>query len=105
MPLLIQSRYRGLPVYQVEQPDGSTRATVAIRPSTPPVRTAQPFRHTVAGLEGIEYLAWRYYGSSDAWWRIAEANPLAFPLDLAPGASVAIPALEDLGRIERTRSF
>jgi hypothetical protein len=104
MPITIRSRYHGLTVQAIEAPDGSVRATVALRPPTPPQPRTQLYKHLVTGVENIEYLAWRYYGSSDAWWRIAEANPLAFPLDVKPGTPIAVPAADDLGRVVRTRS-
>ena len=105
MPIPLTSRYHGTPIYPARDAHGETHPTVGIRPSTPPEPGTPLFRHRVTGVESLEYLAWRYYGTSDAWWRIAEANALVFPLDLKPGATVALPAPEDLGEVKRTRRF
>lgn len=105
MPLPLTSRYHGAPVYPARDAEGEVHPTVGIRPPTPPAPGTQMFRHRVTGLESLEYLAWRYYGTSEQWWRIAEANALVFPLDLKPGAPLAIPAPDDLGRVTRDRRF
>jgi len=105
MPITTQSRYSGVAIFDLEHSDGSLRATVAIRPSTAISSGTSLYRHVITGVENVEYLAWRFYGSSDAWWRIAEANPLAFPLDIKPGSAVAIPTPDDMGRVVRTRRF
>ncbi|MGY1694624.1 hypothetical protein ACI780_06875 [Geodermatophilus sp. SYSU D00814] len=61
----------------------------------------------MSGLEDLEYLAWRLLGSSESWWRIADANPLAFPLDLRPGdtLTVAVAADAGTGQVDRERVF
>lgn len=105
MPVSSTSRYKGMPVYTVDDPRRGPTATVGIRETTPVTSKTQLFRHAIAGVETIESLAHRYYGMSDAWWRIAEANPLMFPLDLRPGVSLAIPGIDEVGRIDRTRRF
>jgi hypothetical protein len=105
MPVSNTSRYFGLAVYEAEDSDQISHPTVAIRPTTPLVEGATFYRHPITGVEDIEYLAWRYYGSSDSWWRIAEANELVFPLDLKPGMTLNIPAPGDIGRVVRTRRF
>jgi hypothetical protein len=59
----------------------------------------------LTGVESLEYLAWRFYGRSTAWWQIADANALVFPLDYRAGTSVALPQPSGVGRVLRTRSF
>jgi nucleoid-associated protein YgaU len=105
MPVLITSRYAQAQVYDATDAAGVRHATVAIRPSTPPPPGTPLYRHTVTGVETIEYLAWRYYGNSAQWWRIAEANPLVFPTDIQPGTVLNIPGSRDIGTIVRNRSF
>lgn len=105
MTIAITSRYYGLPVYTAVDSQGKSHATVAIRPPAPPAPATATYHHVLTGVEDIEYLAWRFYASSADWWRIAEANPLLFPLDLTPGTSVNIVSPGAVGRIERTRSF
>ncbi len=105
MPVSITSRYTNAPIYDATDAQGESHPTVAIRPSTPPAPGTTLYQHILIGAETMEYLAWRYYGSSSSWWRIAEANPLVFPLDPPAGAAIAIPSAGDVGRIERTRRF
>lgn len=104
MPVSSTSRYQGMPVYTVDDPRRGQVATVGIRETTPVTGDAL-FRHAITGVETIESLAQRFYGASDEWWRIAEANPLVFPLDLRAGFGLAIPGIDDVGRIDRTRRF
>ena len=105
MPVSNTSRYFGLDVYDAEDADGVTHPTVSIRPSTPLPQNTTFYRHPITGVEDIEYVAFRFFGSSDSWWRIAEANELFFPLDLKPGMTINVPAPGDVGRIVRTRRF
>ena len=105
MPVDITSRYAQSPVYDATGADGVTYATVAIRPPTPPAPGTSMYRHTVTAVETIEYLAWRYYGNSALWWRIAEANGLIFATDIVPGTVLNIPGTRDIGTIVRNRSF
>ena len=104
MPISVNSRYAGLPVYEATDAKQVAHATIAIRPPTPPPVTMS-VRHQTVGVDTVESLAWRYLGSSDAWWRISEANALVFPLDLAPATPVNVPSAGEVGRIARTRSF
>lgn len=105
MPVSLTSRYANLPVYDAVDASGVTHPTIAIRPSTALTPGSVSAQRTLVGTETVEYLAWQYYHSSTAWWRIAEANPLIFPLDLTSGTSLTVPAPGDIGLIERTRSF
>ena len=103
MPIQPRSRHSRLPVIRVRDASGVEHEAVTLRPPPPPPASAT--RHVVSGLESLEYLAWRYLNTSDAWWQIADANPNAFPLDLQPGARVVIPSAADAGRVTRTRRF
>ena len=103
MPVTSRSRYFNHPVHRVRDASGEEHEALSIRPAPAPPGPSGVTQHLVSGLESIEYLAWRYFGSSDNWWRIADANPLRFPLDFHPGAKVAIPAAADVGRVQRTR--
>ena len=105
MPISNTSRYFGLPVYTAPGADAAVHPSLAMRPPTPPPPGTGMLRHVIAGDETLESLAFRHFGSSDAWWRIAEANPARFPTDWKPGMVVNIPAAGDVGRIVRTRRF
>jgi hypothetical protein len=105
MPVNLSSRYSGLPTFDASDAQGKTHPTIAIRPRTPPTPGTVVYNHIVVGDEDMEYLAWRYFGSSAAWWQIAEANPLVFPLDLDSGSSIAIAGPGEVSLVERTRRF
>jgi nucleoid-associated protein YgaU len=105
MPVGAASRYRLLPVALEPDAAGVAHPAIPARRLPPEDTTATTYFHTVVAGETIEALAFRYFGSSAAWWLIADANPAAFPLDLAPGTVLAIPADASPGRVERTRSF
>lgn len=103
MPVTSVSRHHLLPVGRPLDPAGIPHDAIGLRP--PPPAPSGIVQHQITALENLEYLAWRYFGSSEAWWRIADANPTVFPLDLTPGRRVALPAGADTGRVERTRRF
>jgi hypothetical protein len=105
MAVPISSRYRGSEVYPAADAAGEPRATVAIRRYEPPPADAVDYQHRVSGAEDVEYLSWRFYGDSESWWRIADANPVAFPLDLAPGDTVGVPTGDRPAQISRERVF
>jgi hypothetical protein len=105
MPLNPGSRYQGLETYEAADANGRPQATVAIRPAAPPTSSSDVYSHVLVAGESLEYLAWRYYGSSTSWWRLADTGPAVFPLDITPGAVVAVPSSDAVGRVERTRRF
>ncbi|MFL6120432.1 hypothetical protein [Actinophytocola sp.] len=105
MTVGITSRYRGLDTYDATDANGVVHPTVAIRRYTPPPADAVDYQHQVTGVEGVEYLAWRFYGNSEVWWRIADANPARFPLSLRPGDVEAIPAGGASAVLDRERVF
>lgn len=105
MPLNLRSRYSGLPVYEAQAPDKTSRATVAMRLTPGAGQEAERYEHLLSGDESVESLAWRYYGSSITWWRILDANALVFPTDMRTGSPVSIPSAAEAGRVVRTRSF
>jgi hypothetical protein len=101
----LTSRHQGLTVHDVVHADGVSHPTIGLRPVAPPSLETASFHHIMTGAESIEYLAWRYFGMSEAWWRIADANRPIFPLDLPAGSLVAIPEPSAVGRVERNRIF
>jgi hypothetical protein len=103
MPVDVTSRYWPLQAYQAPGTDGPV-STLPLRPNDE-VTQADLVNHRVSGLETVEYLSWRYYGRSAAWWRIADSNPIAFPLDYRPGATVRVAPAGSINRVLRTRTF
>lgn len=102
MAVPINSRYRQLSAYPAAAADGTVRPTLPIR-RTP--QRATTYRHRVTATEDVEYLAWRYLGNSQAWWAVADANPVVFPLDVAPGDVLDMPVGRRPEGTDRTRVF
>lgn len=103
MPVSSSSRYQQQDAYPAPAADGTLRPTLPIRRTPAPVQAA--YRHRVSGVEDLEYVAWHYLGNSEAWWVVADRNPVAFPLDLAPGAVLDVPLGERPGPSDRARVF
>ncbi|MER7728955.1 hypothetical protein [Streptomyces sp. NPDC096323] len=97
------SRFVGLPTLTVTAPDGSSRRVVALRLTRPAPGPVTP--HMVAEEEGVDLLARRFYGAENLWWRILDANPPAFPLDLRAGDVVNLPEAGPVTRTTRARDF
>ena len=67
----------------------------------PTSHTPRPHRvHIALPGETLDRIAWRYYGSSARWRRLAEANGIIDPLALAAGQALIIP---DAGEGPRAR--
>ena len=98
------SRYRDLAAYDAPAADGGSHPTLPAR-LLGPATAETPYLHTVVAGETMESLAHRYFGSSAAWWRIADANPAVLAFALPPGAQLVIPTGRDGGLVVRTRSF
>ena len=88
MSVSIYSRYYGLKT--IEQ---AGRISLESRPAVTVETYADSIVHTLVRGESLEQLAARYYGRSDLWWRIADANPERFPLDWKPGDTLFIPPI------------
>lgn len=88
MPVSFYSRYYGLDT--VEE---NGRKSLALRPAVPEETYTDAVIHIIAGNETLDQLAARYYGREDLWWRIADANPSAFPLDWKAGDRLVIPPI------------
>lgn len=104
MPIKPTSRYRGSEIYDAPGRNGDSHPTVPLRPPSPAAETAA-VSHVLTAGEDFEYLAWRYFGSSDVWWQIADANPRRHPLALISGEKFLVPSPTEVGRIERSRRF
>jgi len=105
MPVSLTSRYYGQPVYAATDARGRSRPTVSILPPPPPPSVGA-FQQLLTSVETIESLAWQLFGSSAAWWRIADANPRLFPLSIPVGTALSLPAPSGLSQPQRpSRSF
>jgi len=96
MQLSLYSRY-----YEVGTVEVDGEVSLRQRITGRPTRHADSALHTIKGNETLDALAHRYYGREDLWWRIADANPDAFPLDWKAGDVVVIPPLRIATRTPR----
>jgi phage tail protein X len=103
MPPPPGSRFAELPILTVTAPDGSRRRVVALQLARPQVEAVSRYR--VIQGEDLDLLARRFYGSEDLWWRILDANPLVYPLDVRAGDVLNLPAPGPATRASRARSF
>ncbi|MGK7890127.1 MAG: hypothetical protein AB4042_12400 [Leptolyngbyaceae cyanobacterium] len=104
MPVKPDSRYANLPILKTTAPDGTTRQAFALRLRKQQT-TRHATRHQVIQGEGIDLLAQRLYGDERLWWRILDANPIVYPLDIQPGDVLNLPAPGPATRITRARRF
>lgn len=103
MPVPRGSRFADLPVFEVTGPDGLPRHVIGLRltaTDTPGERV-----HRVRQGEAVDLIARRHLGDEGSWWRILDVNPLRYPLDLAPGEQLRLPAPGQVTRANRARSF
>jgi hypothetical protein len=103
VPVPPDSRFAQLPVLQVVAPDGSGRQVVGLRLTRPRLEVVE--RHRVSQDEPLDLLARRLYGDEGLWWRILDANPLVYPLDVGPGHVLDVPAPGPATRVTRARTF
>ena len=96
MDLPLHSRYRAVGTVEV-----GGEVSLRQRLARPPEDMPDAVRHTIRGRETLDALAHRYYGREDLWWRIADANPDVFPLDLRPGDVITIPPVRIATRMPR----
>jgi len=104
VPVKPDSQFAQLPLLRVRAPDGSERQVVSLR-LTRPQPKAVVARHMVMQSESLDSLARRFYGSERLWWRILDANPVLYPLDIQPGDVLDVPAPGTPTRVTRARKF
>jgi hypothetical protein len=105
MPVSPRSRYAGQPVLQAPDASGVPRTHLPIRRHVPPSAAVPRYAYRITGLETLEYVSWRTQGSSEGWWRVADGNPLRFPLDWRAGERVDVVSPGSTGLIQRDRRF
>lgn len=91
MTIFVGSRYEYEPVDRVLGSDGDFHATVYRVPG-PTLGEDYTFKsHIVIEGDRLDVLAAEFYGDSELWWLIAEANLELFDFDPAPGTVLRIP--------------
>ncbi|KAM3090251.1 tail protein X [Phormidesmis sp. 146-35] len=103
MPVKPDSRFANLPLFRVRASDGRDRQVVALRLTKPSALSDR--QHQVMQGEAIDLLAHRFYGDARLWWRILDANPAVYPLDIKAGDRLNLPDTGTATRITRTRKF
>lgn len=69
----------------------------AFGPQNPTSGTPKPHRvHQVLAGETLDRIAARYYGDATRWRLLADANGIADPLAVRPGALLSVPRIEGL---------
>lgn len=103
MPVKLDSPYARLPILRVETPSGSMTDVVSLR--LLPSDTQIAGRHRVIAGEAVDSIARAAYGDERLWWRILDANPLVYPLDVQPGDVLDMPSPGPATRVTRARRF
>jgi hypothetical protein len=84
-------------------PDGTRRHAIGLRLTA--TRPAGEQTHRVHQGEAVDLIARRRLGDEQLWWRLLDANPLRYPLDLTPGEQLHLPEPGRATRANRARSF
>lgn len=85
------SRYYGIPVAVHVTGDGRRVPCLTRRLLPDPAEFAEIGEHVVRQGERVELIAHRELGDAGQWWRIADANPVLDPRELAePGRRLRI---------------
>lgn len=88
------SRYADRPIDTITTPDGREVRFVRKRIVPDPNRFRVLTEVVVHDGDRLDLICARTYGSSNSWWRIADANEALDPGDLiaTPGARLKIPS-------------
>lgn len=85
------SRYAASTLVTVDL-KGTSRLVIV--PTAPVVTTFSFIYHVISSDETIDDLAYRYFGDSTQWWRIANVNPETITwTSLTPGRMIRIPTV------------
>src|SRR5215207_1788498 len=92
MTFSANSRYVGLPVLQLELPDGRVVNYVSRRFCPQPESLTTLSQHTVSEGERLDAIAARYYSDPEQAYRVCDANRALRPAQLLrEGATLRIP--------------
>ena len=103
MPVPQGSRFAGLPVLEVTAPDGTRCHVIGLRLTA--VAAVSEQTHRVLQGEQVDAIARRRLGDEQLWWRLLDANPLRYPLELTPGEHLRLPEPSRATRANRARRF
>ena len=104
MPVAPDSRYANLPLLAVTAADGSQRNVIELRLQSQ-VTDVQTAAYRARAGDTVDSLARKSYGDEHLWWKILDANPVVYPLDLKSGDVLELPRLGTATTITRARRF
>lgn len=76
------SRYRDVPIAQLDLPDGRSVAYLRRRFVPAPERHATLYEYTVVQNDRPDLIAARTLSDPELWWRLADANAVLDPAEL-----------------------
>jgi hypothetical protein len=62
-------------------------------------------RHVVTEGEAVDLIARIHFGAEGLWWRLLDANPVRYPLDIEAGDVLDVPGALEATRVSRARRF
>jgi phage tail protein X len=87
------SRYINNVVTLIDNSEGQAIATIVPNAPANVFFTYTPYQFT--GADRIDNLAYQFYGDSDVWWAIANANPEVLDWsNVTPGTILRIPDIQ-----------
>lgn len=97
------SRYNNVPIAQIDLPDGRTVAYLRRRFVPAPERHATLYEYAVVAHDRPDLIAARAFSDPELWWRLADANAVLDPADLAAeiGRQLRITLQADVPTAER----
>jgi nucleoid-associated protein YgaU len=104
MPVTPDSRYAKLPLLEVTAPDGSRRNVVGLRLESQ-TKDVQTSAYRVRSGDTVDFLARKFYGDEHLWWKILDANPAVYPLDIQAGDVLDLPTPGGATTVTRARRF
>lgn len=106
MPVKPDSRFAQQPLLRVLSTDGTPQVAVAL-PLTASSRGdgSGVATYRVSQRDTVESIANKVLGDESQWWRILDANPVFYPMDLKPGDVLNLPAPGPATRAIRSRTF
>ena len=86
------SRYYGIGVTMLTEPDGTQVPYLARRLLPDPASFTAVSQYTVVAGDRPDLLAFRLLGDASQWWRLADANPVLDPRELTatPGQKIQV---------------
>jgi nucleoid-associated protein YgaU len=95
------SRYRDLPVLQVQHATRGVTRSLPIRRTLSAPQTAERL-HRLTGFDSLDMLALRFLGSEELYWYLLDANGGRLPDQFTPGELIIIPPAGPATQVQRS---